>query len=146
MKLCFVYSSKGKFCFHKMMVQRYTRMRIFLVPILNSVPFHCQLCINIKVLPKIFLTGPLWGKLGSCYLFYNITAPIVAGQRAQYCPTRIIYQKLFHKKGFRVDVRQRGFVLGIPQGRSTGRRRWRRLRLPGPPCAVRPRLKIPASG
>jgi hypothetical protein len=37
-------------------------------------------------------------------------------------------------------------ALGVPEGRSTGRRRWRRLRLPGPSCAVRPRLEISTSG
>jgi hypothetical protein len=39
-------------------------MRLFLASILNLVLFHWQLCLNIKVLKKLFLNGPLLGEVG----------------------------------------------------------------------------------
>ncbi len=36
-------------------------MRIFLASILNFVLFHCQSCINNKILGKIFFDGTIMG-------------------------------------------------------------------------------------
>ncbi len=42
---------------------RYTKLRIFLTPILEFALFLCQLCQNIKILQKKFLIGPFLGEV-----------------------------------------------------------------------------------
>ncbi len=44
------------------------RLRMFLAPSLNFVLFHCQFCLNIKILQKKICLGHLWGEIRLFYL------------------------------------------------------------------------------
>ncbi len=48
-------------------------MRYFRAPILNSLLFRSYLCINVKVLEKNFLIGPLLGEIG-LFRVYSVYA------------------------------------------------------------------------